>query len=101
MYLVVFFTNVYLFVSKPYSDWRTNIADYLNMGALLALVIFWLSISNLITNTQHRYNNGIVFDVMCGIAFLLNVALVFYRSANILKLKIAKAIFRFKLRQSV
>jgi len=67
---------VYLFTVKPYTNWVDARVDYFNTTILIFTEVTFVLASPYVTDTSVRFQNGIYFDCLFGIAFLTNICYI-------------------------
>jgi hypothetical protein len=96
--IVLLLNTVYLFASGPYLNLNDGIPDYFNTVMLLLLSVWQITFSAWLPNCTQRYLNGLVFDCLIALSFILNLG---YVSGIVLKqiiLYAKRAQYRYKVK---
>ncbi len=88
--------TVYILAAKPYFDPDNATLDDINCFFLMAIAVLTATYSAWNTNTYDRFIYGILFDVLVGLQFIVNMAYVVGQVITSLILKAKQIRFRYK-----
>lgn len=94
--MVLLLNTVYLFETSPYFETMDGVPDYLNVVVLLLLSIIQATYSAWVSNATLRYYNGMAFDCLLGLSFVLNCGLILAAAVGPVILKVKRFLYRRK-----
>ncbi len=94
--MVLLVNAVYLFETAPYFEPIDSIPDYFNMVVVILLSILQTTCSAWASNASIRYYNGMAFDCLLGLSFVMNFGFVVGIAVKPAILKVKQFLFRRK-----
>ncbi len=94
--MVLLLNAVYLFETSPYYETMDSVPDYLNVIVLLLLSILKATYSAWVSNATLRYYNGMAFDCLLGLSFVMNCGLILGAAVKPVVLKVKQFLYRRK-----
>lgn len=98
-HVMLLLNAVYLFEATPYLDVGDGLPDYFNAVMLILIAIFLATFSGWVPDAHQRYYNGMAFDCLLGLSFVLNFGYSMSIALKSAVLHAKRALLRHKTKQ--